>query len=253
MINISNSEAIFKTNSAMNVSKNIQKKSAYLDNVNHKSVELSQSSKAYNTVFNTTLSMAQERPLPSYLTTEKRLELLANVVKGVATKIGANFSDKDIARVVGDLKDELKIQGLPKADYNSDSSPIRSFLKKEDQIELDKAYQYALDNNTSFEDVEKAAFALGMQRYVEAMRNDGITYVKYVPIGNTNSDIVETDSTEANVVKEKSSETLSIQEQLEDKNLFATNPYLDTKTFLDAVLESYFDKELEGNQIKYDE
>ncbi|MBU1308710.1 MAG: hypothetical protein KKE30_04145, partial [Gammaproteobacteria bacterium] len=183
------------------------------------------------------LSVAKQTPSPVYIDTKKRVELLAASVNEIAAKSGYKYTPDEIKRVVDDIAVDMRIVDIPPGDVNANSGSVYSFLNSDDKEKLADAYQHALDNNTSLEDVGIAAFSLGRARYIEAKINSGTAWAVHEPKANTKN--LGTDDTEALDVKNLSTTTdsdyvKSLLQQLQKGQLFLTNPYLTTSLFQDV-------------------
>lgn len=212
-------------------------KNAPINKGEYSSVSLSDLSKARNNIYEKSLSRAKENKIPTYLTLDKRAEMLSGMVKNIVNETGSPFSDDEVKKVVGDLKTELNIKDFPKPNFSDSCINTISFLKEEDKVALGKAYDYALNNGTSVHDVDFTASALSYQREIEEMQNQGIKYKKFNP--ETDGGILEPGALGNGVgaVHHENKYVSDLRDQLDDNTLFSTNPYLDNDMFINAIID----------------
>ena len=197
------------------------------DNVSE--IDLSRSGQNLSYLYQHSLSTAKQNPSPVYIGADKRIELLAASVNDIAQKSGHEYTPEQIQRVVEDITKEINIRELKAGDVNAAAGSVYSFLSSADKAHLADAYQYALDNNTSLEDVAIAAGSLGRARYVEAKISSGTSYALYVPEENQNAGkFSDLDQTEADKTERapKTDYYKSLIIQLNNDELFASNPFL---------------------------
>jgi len=212
-------------------------KNAPINKGDHSSVSLSDLSKARNNIYEKSLSRAEKNKIPTYLTLEKRTEMLSGMVKNIVKEAGSPFSDDEVKKLVGDLKIELNIKDFSKPNFSAPSVNRLSFLKEDDKIALGEAYDYALNNGTSIHDVDFTASALSRQREIEAMRSQGIMHKKFNP--DTDGGILDPSSLGRGVgsVHHETKYVSDLRAQLDDNSLFSTNPHLDNDLFINAIIE----------------
>lgn len=206
-------------------------------NTSHSDIGLSQKGQSLNSLYQLSLSVAKQTPSPVYIGTKKRVELLAESVNEIAKQSEYKYTPDEIKRVIDDITVDMNIVDIPPGDVNANSGSVYAFLNSDDKKKLADAYQFALDNNTSLDDVRTAAFSLGRARYIEAKINSGTTWAVHEP--KENSKKMETDDAAASDVKNLSPRTdsdyvKSLLEQLHKGQLFLSNPYLRTSLFQDV-------------------
>lgn len=192
-------------------------------------VGLSEQGQHLNSLYQLSLSYAKQNPSPVYIAAEKRVELLANSVNELAKQSGYEYTPEQIKRVVEDVAKETNIRQMPRADVNASSGSVYAFLSSSDKATLADAYQYALDNNTSLDDVRTAAFSLARSRYIEAKINSGTTWAVHNPnenVGDAKPKETEQQTVTAGSRNSDSDYIKSLLQQLAKGQLFASNPYL---------------------------
>lgn len=208
-----------------------------IDDSKISNVGLSQQGQNLNYLYQLSLSTAQKNPSPVYIGAEKRIEILANSVNEIARQSGYEYTPEQIKRVVEDVAKGVNITETQPGDVNASSGSVYSFLNSADKAKLADAYQHALDNNTSLDDVRFAAFSLARSRFIEAKINSGTTWAVYDPnenVSNIKSEDVEELETEKLTIETGSEYVKSLLEQFKEGKLFTSNPYLRTSLFQDV-------------------
>ncbi|SFC38658.1 hypothetical protein [Pseudoalteromonas denitrificans] len=194
----------------------------------------------YNQISNS-FNDRSNRPLNS-LSVEKHTEILNKIVQDTAQGSGVKYSEKQISRVVSDLKKDLNIESSFDKSGDISSRSLFSFLSSSDRKEIDKAYQYAIDNGTSLEDVGLASWSLGHQRKEEAMRANGTGITMHIQDPNNIP-------FESPIDEDETSELMNfILKRLDESkfNVFDSNSFVDKTSFLPIAIQSYVD----SNPIK---
>jgi hypothetical protein len=192
-------------------------------------VGLSSQGQNLNYLYQRSLSAAKQNPSPVYISVEKRVELLADSVNKIAGQSGYEYTPEQIKRVVEDVAKESNIKELARGDVNANSGSVYAFLSSTDKANLADAYQHALDNNTSLDDVRFAAFSLARTRFIEAKISSGTTWAVYDPdknAGTIKSEDVEQAVHDEVPVRAESDYVKSLLEQLKKDELFMSNPFL---------------------------
>ena len=201
-------------------------------------IGLSQQGQNLNYLYQQSLSSAKQNPSPVYIGAEKRVELLADSVNEIARQSGYEYTAEEIKRVVDDVVKETNLKEIPRGDVNASSGSVYAFLSSTDKANLADAYQHALDNKTSLDDVRFAAFSLARTRFIEAKINSGTTWAVYNPnenAGTVKSDDVEKAAPEEVPIRSESDYVKSLLEQLEKRELFQSNPFLKSPLFQDVA------------------
>ncbi|MBZ2164269.1 hypothetical protein [Alteromonas stellipolaris] len=207
-------------------------------------VDLSQSGHDISRLYQQTLYETQNNPSPIFLTVEKRFELLKNTANEFAARSGIDYTPEQIERVTQDVGKELRIVEIPRGDVHAGGGNVYTFLSQTDKAELSEAYQYALDNDTSLDDVRHGAFALAVTRFREANIAAGVTYAifdkeesdRLLALNRQNeSEVTSTEELETSI----KTLTDSFVEKLNFGNLFSSNPLLKNLMQQDSIFD-YF-------------
>ena len=200
-------------------------------------IGLSQQGQNLNYLYQQSLSSAKQNPSPVYISVDKRVELVTESVNEIAGQSGYEYTPEQIKRVVEDVVKEINIKELPRGDVNAGSGSVYAFLSGTDKATLADAYQHALDNNSSLDDVRFAAFSLARSRFIEAKINSGTTWAVHNPnesTGTVKSDDVERAAAEEVPIRSGSDYVKSLLEQLKKRGLFQSNPFLQSPLLQDV-------------------
>lgn len=212
-------------------------------NIRPAEVGLSQQGQNLNYLYRQALRAAKKNPSPVYIGAEKRLELLADSVNKIAGQSGYEYTPEEISRVVDDVIKDLNIKEVPRGDVNANSGSVYAFLNGSDKAKLADAYQYALDNDTSLDDVRLAAFSLARTRFIEAKIRSGTTWAVHLPNEQSAAakpDDIEKGSSEKVLPEEVFNRPDSdymklLLEQLKNRELFQSNPFLQNPLFQEVT------------------
>lgn len=116
------------------------------------------------------------------------------------------------------------------------------FLTKGDREALQEAYDYAIDNGQSAEDVELAAFFLSHKRYVEDMVLRGVKYSVHVPSGKNmtyepGSGFQDAEGSPSNNLDTARDNLLK---EIVSRGLFSNNPMLNKDLFLGPLYDFFY-------------
>lgn len=201
-------------------------------------VGLSQQAQNLSYLYQQSLRFATQHTPPVYLGFEKRIEAITAAVHKLAAQSGFEYSAEQVKRVVNDVVKETHITALPPANVNAGRGSVYSFLAKTDQEHLANAYQHALDNNTSLDDVRFAAFSLARARYIEAKINAGTSWAVHSPKENSETQLSdEAFSTKLEPTHRNSGSDYvkTLRQQLQNGELFQSNPYLKSLLIQDVT------------------
>lgn len=116
-------------------------------------------------------SYLKENPLPRYFSTSTHNSRVLELAQAFGHELGVELNASDIDHMVNTHAKQKPILSF-------DSGNVFDFLKESDRLELEKAHQHAVENNTSLKDVNTAAFEMGIQRRRQAMEAQGTRFVE---------------------------------------------------------------------------
>lgn len=116
-------------------------------------------------------SYLKDNPLPRYFSNSTHNDRVAEKAQAFGQELGVELDADDIDHLV-------TAHAKQKPNLSFDSGNVFDFLRESDRLELEKAHQYAAENDTSLKDVEKAAFEMGVKLRRQAMEANGTRFVK---------------------------------------------------------------------------
>lgn len=116
-------------------------------------------------------SYLKDNPLPRYFSNSTHNDRVAEKAQGFGQQLGVELDADDIDYLV-----TAHAKQAPNLSF--DSGNVFDFLRESDRLELEKAHQYAVENDTSLKDVEHAAFEMGVKLRRQAMEANGTRFVK---------------------------------------------------------------------------
>lgn len=149
----------------------------------------------------------------------------------------------------------LSPEKTPTANWQSGN--VYDFLNANDKAVLQKAYDYATENNLEHRDVARAAYDLAGDRMVEAMKRSGVLYSVHVQEDKDfvfvsmydDPSLIKTKGEKIKTESENESLLKTMRDKLFEGKLFADNPVLNQALFLQPVINKLNLDEKELSQL----